>query len=231
MPAGSLPSDPHNLLLAGLYIRNPRNWPDVPPPSPKGWGAKGYKQLTSPTWTGQTWEASVRHHEGNSSTLSPAHYVEGYFMPQWHSRALAVLDLAEVQHECGLGNVFWWMPTKTMAVSSSGSSDNPFLEIWLMLCGAMALFLSTNPREDTCGFMFHPNFRKKVGLIKRLTLVLPPGTAWPCGVEEAGMCDAVTSILAIVWAKPSGIRIAVARERPSTWDCNVTSWRLPCLLK
>jgi hypothetical protein len=65
----------------------------------------------------------------------------------------------------------------------------------------------------------------EAGAIERLRLVLPKGSAWPDieGMQE--MCDAVTTILATGWIRPSGVQICVK----GAWQ-RMRTRRLPCAL-
>jgi hypothetical protein len=65
----------------------------------------------------------------------------------------------------------------------------------------------------------------EVGAIERLRLVLPKGSAWPDieGMQE--MCDAVTTILATAWIRPSGVLICVKGVGQ-----RMRTRRLPCAL-
>jgi hypothetical protein len=67
--------------------------------------------------------------------------------------------------------------------------------------------------------------RGEAGAIERLRLVLPKGSRWP-DVEGMGqMCDAVSTILATAWIRPSGVRICVK----GVWQ-RLRTWKLPCAM-
>jgi hypothetical protein len=102
--------------------------------------------------------------------------------------------------------------------------------MWLLLCIAMATPLREFLRDVGLrpvlkfGSLVHEPGQ---GEVRRVTLVLPDGTATLNGAEEASICDALTCFLALVWGKPSGARIAVRR---GFWDRDETTWRLPCAM-
>jgi hypothetical protein len=116
-------------------------------------------------------------------------------------------------------------------------SEGLMLADCLMLCTAMAHPLRRFISEVAQGLTRDGSPGGEVGYVKRITLVLPRGSTWPKNPrEKAALYDALTRITALLWGRPSGVRIVLDRV---TWIERVRGFlnpgkklgRLPCLLK
>jgi hypothetical protein len=67
------------------------------------------------------------------------------------------------------------------------------------------------------------------GPIQSITLLLRRGSNSPNETNYASICKALTSSLALIRGKPSGVRLAELHDDED--EEVMTSWRLPCVIE
>ncbi len=167
-----------------------------------------------PPWTGHTYHFSTVHR--NFLSLTAPILVSGVFSCWLQARGSGewVEARAEVQSEVVVGLTRRTTCCKELVLRcNQGPSQQPGTSVCLMLFTAMAAPLRRFLHDVAMGGDLGRRDRKKkksVGAMQRIMLVLPEGSELPNEADESAICEALSSIVFLVWGRPSGVRLAVA---------------------